>query len=144
MPTTVIVYVSPGADGDTLNVATKMAPALVITQKGDETSTVAGFDEIEHAPASNAENPVVGDLRETSVPAGPVIAVVIVGAPAAESTVKVPAEKGLGPVVASTILISPARVGVAEDPTTNPAVSMPLASIVQVSLTTSTKSTSKL
>jgi hypothetical protein len=48
LPTTLIVYVCPGANVETLNVASQMAPVLLITQKGDETSTVAGFEEIEH------------------------------------------------------------------------------------------------
>jgi hypothetical protein len=60
LPATLRVYVCPGANVETLNVASKMAPELSITQKDDETSTVAGFDEIEHAPASKFENPVTG------------------------------------------------------------------------------------
>jgi hypothetical protein len=83
-----------------------MAPVLVITQKGDETSTVAGLDEMEHAPASNAENAGVGEERETSVPAAPWVRVNDM-APTAGSTVKVPAEKGPLGVVASTIETAP-------------------------------------
>jgi hypothetical protein len=76
-PEMVRVYPPPGANAATLNVASKRAPALVITQKGDETSTVAGFDEIVHAPASNGENPVTGVSRRTSAPAAPLAGVVV-------------------------------------------------------------------
>jgi hypothetical protein len=76
-PEIVRVYSCPGADVETMNVASKRAPVLSITQKGDETSTVAGFDDIEHAPASNTENPVTGVSKRTSVPAGPLAGVVV-------------------------------------------------------------------
>jgi len=63
-------------------------------------STV-GNDEIMHAPASNRESLVAP--RETKVPAGPLLGLIVVMAAAVAFTVKVPAEKGPPEVVASTI-----------------------------------------
>jgi len=78
LPEMVRVYACPGANAATLNVASKRTPVLSITQKGDETSTVAGLDEIEHAPASNGENPLgAGTPKETSVVAGPLIGALV-------------------------------------------------------------------
>jgi len=63
-------------------------------------STV-GNDEIMHAPASNRESLVAP--RETKVPAGPLLGLIVVMAAAVAFTAKVPAEKGPPEVAASTI-----------------------------------------
>jgi hypothetical protein len=63
-------------------------------------STV-GNDEIMHAPASNRESLVAP--RETKVPAGPLLGLIVVMSIAVAFTAKVPAEKGPPEVVASTI-----------------------------------------
>jgi hypothetical protein len=138
IPEMVRVYACPGANAATLNVASKRAPVLSITQKGDETSTLAGLDEIEHAPASNGENPATGVSRRTSTPAFALPGVVVGMAATSLSTVKVPTKKVPGGVVASTIEIVSESRGVAEAPTTNPeSVNVPFAFILHFLLTTS-------
>lgn len=94
-----------------------------------------GFDEIEHAPASNRESWVAP--RETNVPAGPLLGLIVVMAAAVAFTKKVPSENGLPEVVWSSILMAPLSPGVAVVATVNPAVSVPLAFMVQALLTTS-------